>query len=1308
MATILLGLAGASLGGSLFGPGLGVVAGRAIGALAGSLIDQAIVSALTPPVERTGPRLTTTDIQSAAEGAPIDRLHGRARLTGHMIWATRFEEQVTTETTGGKGFGGPKVTTTTYAYYGNFAVALCEGPVAGIGRIWADGKEIDQTEIEFRFHSGSETQTPDPLIEAKEGAAPPYRGVAYLVFERLALASYGNRFPQISVEVFRPPGDLETALPGVAVIGGNEFGFDTQPVNAAAGNAFAGSSEERPLNRHQTLAPTDWEASIDRLQMLCPNAKSVMLVAPWFGDDLRCGHCTIRPKVDDGAKQTSPHLWTVNGLSRETALVISKVDGRPAYGGSPNDASLIRAIQDLKARGLKVTLLPFIMMDIAAGNALANPWSDNAATIGQPLYPWRGRITGSPAVGYAGSVDKTAAAAAQVAAFLGTALPGHFSGSGTAITYSGPVEWSYRRFILHHARLAQLAGGVDSFLIGSEMVALTQLRSGAATYPFVDGLVALLSDCRSILGAGTDIGYSADWSEYHSHRPADGSGDVYFNLDPVWAHADCDFIGIDNYFPLSDWRDGSGHLDLALDPGPAGRSSIHDQAYLRANIEGGEYFDWYYASQAARDAQDRSPITDGLAAKHWVFRQKDIRNWWLNPHYNRPAGVEAGAPTGWTAQSKPVRFIEFGCPAVDKGANQPNVFVDPKSSESFYPHYSNGARDDAMQRAWLEAMIGYWSGAANPVSNVYAGPMIDLANSNAWSWDARLWPDFPLTGDWGDAPNWETGHWLVGRAGTAPALETIRAILKDAGFIDYLIEATPVGADGVTAGSLTSPRAMLDALRPVFQFDAVESDGLIKFLSRHGHAPALTITEQDLVADPEDPVRYRLTRTQETELPAAVKIRYGDPGRDDQPAGAEARRAAGGGRKISEFSPPVLLAENLAALAAERELHAAWTAREQASFALPPKYLALDPGDVIDFVPAGMTLKASDIGDAGARQVEAFRVDRLARGSAPLPRSASPPKPVPTTRPASVVFVDGPLLSDEDSGHAGYAAGIMLPFGGGIALWRSPGDSGFTLDSLLNAPAILGETTGDFHSGPLWRWDRVNTLHLRLARGTLSSATEELVLNGANALLVKNQDGEWELLQFATATATGPFEWALSGLLRGQKGSEHAMRDPVPAGARVVAINSAVRQTALPSELIGLPLNWRSGPANLDIAANGFTEQQVTLSAKGLRPLAPAHLRAVTNPAGDTAISWIRRTRISGDSWDQPDVPLGEEAEAYEVDILDGLGAPVRSIASSSPSAVYTAAQRASDGIAAPFGIAVTQLSASYGRGIAKRITVHA
>ena len=145
------------------------------------------------------------------------------------------------------------------------------------------------------------------------------------------------------------------------------------------------------------------------------------------------------------------------------------VGGKPAYGGSPNDASVIRAIRELAARGYRVTVCPFVMMDIAAGNGLPNPYSAGAASLGQPAYPWRGRITCSPAAGYAGSVDKTASAAAQVAAFVGSAAPGHFDAEGTTVSYHGPAEWSYRRFFLHCAWLAKLAGGVSSFLVGSEM-----------------------------------------------------------------------------------------------------------------------------------------------------------------------------------------------------------------------------------------------------------------------------------------------------------------------------------------------------------------------------------------------------------------------------------------------------------------------------------------------------------------------------------------------------------------------------------------------------------------------------------------------------------------------------------------------------------------------------------------------------------------------------------------------------------------------------------------------------------------------
>jgi len=52
--------------------------------------------------------------------------------------------------------------------------------------------------------------------------------------------------------------------------------------------------------------------------------------------------------------------------------------------------------------------------------------------------------------------------------------------------------------------------------------------------------------------------------------------------------------------------------------------------------------------------------------------------------------------TGWVPGSKPIRFTEFGCPAVDRGTNQPNVFYDPKSSESALPHYSRGWSDEAI------------------------------------------------------------------------------------------------------------------------------------------------------------------------------------------------------------------------------------------------------------------------------------------------------------------------------------------------------------------------------------------------------------------------------------------------------------------------------------------------------------------------------------------------------------------------------------------------------------------------------------
>ncbi len=175
-----------------------------------------------------------------------------------------------------------------------------------------------------------------------------------------------------------------------------------------------------------------------------------------------------------------------------------------------------------------------------------------------------------------------------------------------------PQDWGYRRFILHQAYLCAVAGGVTAFCIGSEMRSLTQLRS-AAGFPAVDALRVLAAECRAILGPDVKIGYAADWSEYFGYHPQDGSGDVYFHLDPLWADPNVDFIGIDNYMRLSDWRDGENHADAAW-------GAIYNLEYLQANVAGGEGYDWYYPSQEARDLQLREPITDGAYGEPWVWR----------------------------------------------------------------------------------------------------------------------------------------------------------------------------------------------------------------------------------------------------------------------------------------------------------------------------------------------------------------------------------------------------------------------------------------------------------------------------------------------------------------------------------------------------------------------------------------------------------------------------------------------------------------------------------------------------------------
>lgn len=576
--------------------------------------------------------------------------------------------------------------------------------------------------------------------------------------------------------------------------GATEYGLGTTKVTTGALRANHGAN----------LPVTDFVASLNDLQSVAPLLGRVTITVAWHGDDLRCGECEIRPRISafyNGSAGT-PYDWAVGPVTRTGATVVSAAGLRPAFGGAPSDRSLYEAIVELKARGYEVVILPVLLMDIASGNGLADP--EGAAE--QPAYPSHRRITCHPAPGQPSTVDKTATAATQVDAFFGAVDNTDFAWNGTTktVTYSGSAtEWSYRRFILHLATIAD-AGGADEFLIGSDLVGLTRVRSGAASFPAVAHLIDLAAEARTILGESVRISYAAHWSEYHSYRPDDGSDDVFFNLDPLWSDNEIDFVGINAFFPISDWRTSGDNADAA-----AGFLGPLERRYLQANIEGGEHFDWTYADSSARTAQTRTTIADAAEGKAWVFRGKDMRSWWSNAHYDRPGGTESGTPTGWTPQSKPIVLTSLGAPAINAAARQPGTTIDSVSSESAAPYGSNENREDASQRAVIEAWLDYWrpENGRNPTSSVYAAPMIEWASSAISSWDVRPWPSFPnLSTIWFDTADWAKGYSVNGRlvAGRGFAAEHL-------GTYAYTDSEQPIVRDGVTYTPISVRRGVIEA-----------------------------------------------------------------------------------------------------------------------------------------------------------------------------------------------------------------------------------------------------------------------------------------------------------------------------------------------------------------------------------------------------------------------------------------------------------------------------------------------------------------
>ena len=1190
-----------------------------------------------------GPRLESFHIQTSRDGAPMPRVFGRARLSGQVIWASQVLETATTERAGGKG--GP--TLTNFSYSISFAVGLCEGEILAIDRIWANGTILPTANISMRVYKGGEDQAPDPIIQAIDGPdVPAFNGTSYVVFEDFPLDEFGGRLPQLSFEVQRVPRlkndapRLEDLVQSVCLLpSSGEFAYASETVEDRLG---AGQSFN--ININNLSGQTDIERALDQLENQLPNCRHVSIIISWFGTDLRMEQCELHPGVERPMRNTDPLIWSVGGIERSAAYQVSRDENdRPVFGGTPSDESILQAINALKSRGYAVTLYPFILMDIPPDNDLPNPYNGEAS---QPVFPWRGRITCSPAPGQVGTPDQTDQMQSSTNAFLGGAQISDFNIQGSSV-FSPRDDFGYRRFILHYAHLAKLSGQVDNFLIGSELRSLTQLRDHQNNFPFVTGLAELAGDVKTVLGYGTQLSYAADWSEYFGYHPQDGSGDVFFHLDSLWAHPAISAVSIDSYIPLSDWRDGDNHLDAA------DYDDIYDLDYLQSNVQGGEGYDWFYASQADRDAQTRSPITDGLAGQNWVFRFKDFEQWWSNPHYNRIGGVISEVPTDWQPRSKPFWITELGCPAIDKGANQPNVFVDPKSSESFAPYFSQGSRDDLIQRRYIEAFLDFWADAhgRNPSSPVYNGDMIDLSRVSIWTWDARPYPDFPARSNvWADGENWELGHWLTGRTGLVPLSDVVDELAGDAG-ITQIDTARLFGlVEGYVVDRPMTARAALEPLSLVYGFNVIERAGALTFVS-DGFEVITDLSAVDLIEGPDNEPRI-VRADMESEL-LDVRLQFIESAQDYQLGSLSVRNRLAETVRVLDIGVPIILSRPLANFAAETLLEKSLTGREALSLALSPARYDLEVGDIFR-LPPNNAFGDDTLWLLQEMQSEPSQINSRAVRVEPrrgLPPAASTPAaalPTPQTPQPFPVLLDTPDPLGRDLAALNESGPLVgarrVPF---ISTDITVADGAVNVD----VPIMMGVLSSVLKAGPLGRIDHANHFDAVFMDGTLSSVDEAALLSGGNSFAVETDTG-WEILSARDAVLIGARTYRLSYLIRGIAGTDADMMDTILAGARIILLSGArgigggLTRIAISEDNLGADVNLQAFTSGRE-----SEPESLTYEGRHLRPLSPVH--GAYNPMTHE-VSWIRRARIGANRWTGLDIALDETREVYRVQTYNG------------------------------------------------------
>jgi hypothetical protein len=529
------------------------------------------------------------------------------------------------------------------------------------------------------------------------------------------------------------------------------------------------------------------------------------------------------------------------------------------------------------------------------------------------------------------------------------------------------------------------------------------------------------------------------------------------------------------------------------------------------------------------------------------------------------------------------------------------------------------------------------------------------------------------------------------------------------------LDAASVGnaLPGFVIARQTSARAAIEELSAAYGLvGASQPGGLV--VKPRGVAATGGMDTASLGAGSERPGEaqpWRLARAPTSDIPREVSLTFMDATRDYQTSTVTSRRAEGVGQGTDAYAVAAVLAPDEAQARVE-QIHADLIATQNTadSLMLPPSFAQVTPGDALFVELDGATrrLTLTKVTSGANGLVEVSATEEIAGTWLPYtavaPAPTVPVQAIPAVVPTTLHLLDLPMLTAQDD-DAGFYYAV-----GGAAGWRSAAvirssdDVNFAELAYSNLAATIGTCQTTLADGPWLTTDLGNTLDVLLlaADDALESVTDGAIFNGANGAVIGG-----EIVQFRTATLIAPSTYRLSGFERGRLGTDHLTATHV-AAERFVFLGdlASIERIVDPLSLRNASRFYRGVSLYQDAAA--VVSQSFANSCAALRPWSPVDIAGTRDGGNNLTVTWTRRSRIPFAEFFSA-APLGEATEAYEVDIRNaGDTATLRTIAATSPTASYTAAQQTADGLTPgnPVVVRVQQISASIGRGVSRRATV--